>query len=374
MRPSPRFALACLLAAAPLTAQENLTVKATRTACVAGAARPGKAESQVACDIKLIRVSDAMLEILRFQSVESPASLIKVLHGQAAGLVQVGFDADAKGPPDPKRRVQYVSPADLQTLLDAFQASPATHVLSSPKIVVVAGEPADVSVGEIQTFNTGLTVVPVDGQTVFIPTQEKVEVGSKIRLTAAPAADGKTITVAVDARVTELGDPAGKATLTTMIDPVTAEGRRLTPVPFTQHMERPTVLTRGVNETLAIPVGCSAILYAGADKRPHTVDVTPKAPAKTKLFSRVFHESGKGKTETDHLLVILTPTVIGDSKTPAHDVKACAASAPVKLLDNSQLALLQKAYRDACAAGKTDDARRLAIECLAIDPTCFGTK
>lgn len=374
MRRSPRFALACLLAVAPLTAQENPTVKATRTACVAGAACPGKTESQVACDIKLIRVSDSMLENLRFQSVESPASMRKVLHGQAAGLVQVGFDADAKGPPDAKRRVQYVAPADLQTLLDAFQTSPATNVLASPKIVVVAGEPADVSVGEVQTFNTGLTVVPVEGQTVFTPTQEKVEVGSKIRLTAAPAADGKTITVAVDARVTELGDPAGKATLTTMIEPVNSEGKKMAAVPFTQHMERPTVQTRGVKDTLAIPDGCSAILYAGAVKRSHLVELTPKEPAKSKLFSRVFNESGKGKTETDHLLVILTPTVIGDAKSPACDVETCVASAPVKLLDNSQLALLQKAYRDACSAGKTDDARRLAIECLAIDPTCFGTK
>jgi hypothetical protein len=31
-------------------------------------------------------------------------------------------------------------------------------------------------------------------------------------------------------------------------------------------------------------------------------------------------------------------------------------------------------YTRACRDGHADDARRLAMECLVIDPTCFGRK
>lgn len=33
---------------------------------------------------------------------------------------------------------------------------------------------------------------------------------------------------------------------------------------------------------------------------------------------------------------------------------------------------LMAAYKAACAAGRTDDAARLALQLLAKDPTCFG--
>ena len=37
-----------------------------------------------------------------------------------------------------------------------------------------------------------------------------------------------------------------------------------------------------------------------------------------------------------------------------------------------ETATLLKAYRAACAAGKKDEASRLALQLLAKDPTCFG--
>ena len=41
---------------------------------------------------------------------------------------------------------------------------------------------------------------------------------------------------------------------------------------------------------------------------------------------------------------------------------------------DSKLGKLLADYAKACKSGKTEDARRLAMECLVIDPTCFGKK
>jgi type II secretory pathway component GspD/PulD (secretin) len=69
----------------------------------------------------------------------------------------------------------------------------------------------------------------------------------------------------------------------------------------------------------------------------------------------------KKQTVTNHLLVIATTQVINA------ECEECCKTDPIltKLLD---------AYGKACKSGKVDEARRLAIECLAIDPTCFGKR
>jgi hypothetical protein len=41
---------------------------------------------------------------------------------------------------------------------------------------------------------------------------------------------------------------------------------------------------------------------------------------------------------------------------------------------DGKLSRLLSDYGRACNDGKVEEARRLAIECLAIDPTCFGKK
>ena len=110
MRRSPRLALALLLAATPVMAQEKATDTAARSFKVSWAAPcPDAVETQVCCEVKFIRVSDAMLKHLRFQS--APSAPQPNQRESATGLIRVGACCDAEAP-DEKRRVQFASSPD----------------------------------------------------------------------------------------------------------------------------------------------------------------------------------------------------------------------------------------------------------------------
>ncbi len=370
MRRSPRWALALLFAVAPLTAQEKTTTPAALKAVPCpdifkAVPCPGFADAVpplVTCEIKLVRVSDAVMEQLkaRFQA-DQPAP-VEIKREFGSGLFRVGFTFDPAAA-DESRRVTFASASELKKLLEMAQRSAATKIIAAPRLVMRAGEPAKIGVGARRHFATSVMLKSADGQMSLTPKMEAVDVGTHVEMTATPAADGQAVTLAVNARLTELGEDV------TPLKPVglelkgtTADGKPAT-VPVTQFVEQPTVITRGVKDTLTIPAGQSAILYASLTPR---AEGGPAPPAKLPLLSRLFKNVGAVK-ETDHLLVILTPTV-------ENNVKPAAVTGEAKTPSDGQLGVLLKSYHDACAAGRKDDARRLAMECLVIDPTCFGKK
>ncbi len=350
MRRSPRLTLAVLLAASLLMAQEKPSCSAAR--CPAGTAVVGAAApEQVSCEVTLVRVSDEMLKLLRFQS--APAAPTVVRREFLSGVIRVNstFDHEA---PDEKRRVQFATPDELRKLMEKLQRDPATAVTMAPKVTVLSGQQATV-----QTLEQHACVS---------------DMGTDMLISATPSADARSVKVALDVRVKELGG-SGK--------PAAVESKSPGPdgnaaaVPLSQFVQLPKVVTRAVKDTLTIADGQSAVLYAGQSEHEVRREYGPPVLSKIPYVNRLFKHVAYGK-ETDHLLVVLTPRVIkeeacGDGKCCADKSKA-PASAPVKLLGDNQLNLLVKAYHDACADGRPDDARRLAIECLALDPTCFGKK
>ena len=58
------------------------------------------------------------------------------------------------------------------------------------------------------------------------------------------------------------------------------------------------------------------------------------------------------------------------SATPAYEPPPVAGYVPPST--DAKLDRLMAKYRDACAAGDTTAALKLAKKCMAIDPTCFG--
>jgi len=376
MRRSLQLALATLLTALPLTAQDKPstavtlgpTFKAVPCPEVFKAVPcpecPDALGPQVSCEIKLIRVSDAVMEQFRLQSAPDAAKPVRVRKVFGDGLLRVGVDFDMSAA-DEKRRVVFATPAEMKKLLEKMQASSATKVLQAPKVTLLAGKTASVQSLDRRNFVTEVTMKTVDGQPTFTPKMEAVELGFNVSLTATPAADESTVKLSLDARVTELADGAAPKTPVTMeLKGVTADGKPTT-VPFTQFVDQPKVVTRAVKDSLTVPTGHSAILYAGPATREQRTESGPPMLSKIPYVSRLFKNVAYGK-ETDHLLVVVTPTVLSEIKQ--------ASATEAKLLGDGQLPRLLKAYHDACAAGKKDDARRLAIECLVVDPTCFGKK
>lgn len=392
MRFTPRWVLASLVAVSPIFAQEKQTIRSAPetppapflSATQSSQPLPLSASlqhlhlnvdentPQIVYETRLIQISDRLLEQLSFQSSNASPEFKNKTAVSAEGIVRVGFEAE---PHDPaateKRRVMFADEKQLKAFLEMCQGDRRTNIMTAPKVTVFEKEPAVIEVLDQRKFVTEMTAKIVDGQTVLLPKSEAVDLGVKLKLRGEISKDGKQIQTAVELKKTDLAQAVTPLQPVTIIQARTGQdGKPAEPMPFTTFIEEPKVITRAVNDQLAIQPGQSAIIYAGAATMETRVENTPAMLSRIPYLNRLFKNVSYGM-ESNHLILVLTPRVISPEK-PC--VNQCKAEAVVKAMPHHQLPLLLKAYHAACAEGDMDDARRLAIECLAIDPTCFGKK
>ena len=427
MRRSPRLALALILAAGPLSAQEKnkelgaadtrpmpqvlrldpvppvSTVPASQLVphpaplppvanWVSPAPKPlpsaplsrqlaimsgfdmKQTEKQIACEVLIVRLSDEAMKQMRFPDANAPEKAEMIRGVSSTGIQQVGFQSETKpNGVDAKRRVQFVNARTKQKMLEAFQQDMKTSVMQAPKVTMFPSEPAVVEITDSRHFLTDVKVRAVNGSLIFTPNNEVVNLGTKLGLSAVPSADGKFVRLKANLSVTELSsEQVPLLPLTTKITPKFENGAVGEPTDFTQFLQSPNIITRTLDESFVIPTDHSVVAYVGsASREVEKMDFGPPVLSKVPYLNRLFKNAARG-TETDHLIVIMTPQVI---KPEAICPIGCATTeAPAKRTGNEQLQLLLKAYHSACVEGLMDDARRLAIECLVIDPTCFGKK
>jgi type II secretory pathway component GspD/PulD (secretin) len=255
----------------------------------------------------------------------------------------------------------------VQKLIRAARETGGIDVMAAPKISTLNGQPGRLRVGQVERFVTGVTVNTLNGNVVFTPKEEAHDLGLDLTIHPEVSADGKFVNVAVSGGLKELGvRPVRLIPISTQIKPVAADGKPAEAVPFTQFIQEPKVVTRTVTGTVTVPDGGTALLYGGKT----TVQETTKEPlpfaADVPVLQAMFARD-KTETSTNHLLVVVTTHVVRPDDGCCEPCGACAKC-------DGKLAKLLGEYGRACQAGKADDARRLAIECLAIDPTCFGKK
>jgi hypothetical protein len=117
---------------------------------------------------------------------------------------------------------------------------------------------------------------------------------------------------------------------------------------------------------MVMPAGRTMLFYGGSFERSAELPVLGgKTPYVNKLF----------KAETAHVLFLVTPHLV----TPMDSVVGEEAEAPparpergVEEQAEAELAKLLERYHRACAEGRVAAARKLAEQCLNLDPTCFS--
>src|SRR5262245_3228147 len=283
---------------------------------------------------------------------------------QKAGLHKAFAHCDGDCPGGATRGV-CVKREALHKLLRAAKEAGGVGVLAAPTITMLCGQPGQLRVGQTEHFVTGLTVEAVDGKVVYTPKNESHDLGLDLTLDPTVSPEGK-VTVAVCGSLKELGvRPVPMTPVTTPIRPVSTDGNPGESVPFTQFIQEPKVLTRKVGGTVVVSDGGTAILYGGKTTIQETTrQALPFATDVPVLQALFTHE--KTEETTNHLLVVVTTHVVKPEGC-CSDCDACPKC-------GTKLAKLLGAYDRACKDGKVEDARRLAIECLAIDPMCFGKK
>jgi hypothetical protein len=283
-----------------------------------------------------------------------------------AGLEKLGLARDF-GPAgttagEVRARVKFL-PADELPALDRVRGECVD--LTAPTVTVLNGQEACAKFGQVQHFLTGVTVQTVNGQLVFTPKNEPHDLGVTAKVRATLSADGKFIKLAVATQAHDLTvRPVGLVPLTTQIKPVYENGSQGEPVPFTQFLQDPRILTRSVDETVTLPDGGTAVFYGGPATIEDTVRECPPMFSDVPFLHELFARDKKVSSK-NHLLVFATSKVVR----PA-DCDECVQCAG----GGGKLVKLLAEYGRACREANTDEARRLAMECLVIDPTCFSKK
>jgi type II secretory pathway component GspD/PulD (secretin) len=257
---------------------------------------------------------------------------------------------------------KFISSESATKLFRACKEQDETmQCLSSPMITCLNGQAGRVRVGEVEHFVTGVTITYVDGQLFYTPKNVAHDLGLDVTIEPTVSADAGSIRLSVTGSMKEHGVlPVPTTPVATVI------GQKSEPSPIAQVIQEPKIITRSFDGRLVIPDGGSALIYGGKAtiERTVTKDASPilsDMPYVNELFRNVGRQS-----ETNHLLILVTSHIISPEIAAVECIE-CAKAAP-------RLAKLLAQYGSACKQGNVEDARRLAIECLAIDPMCFAKK
>jgi type II secretory pathway component GspD/PulD (secretin) len=308
-------------------------------------------------------------------------------------------------------RGTFLNDKQVAQFLEAAQGDRRANIMQAPKMTVLNGQMAHVDCTDKQKFVTGVEVVQRDGQPVCAPKTEEVVTG--FRMSACPKISADRRSVLLDLDINQTDAPSSP----TALFPVTVQlkGSDGKAVQFTQFLQQPKLNTLRIEKKLTIPDG-GTVLLGGLKKEVQVcTEFGPPVLCRVPYVNRLFKNVGIAH-ETQTVYVLVTPRVIvneedkprqtGVTRTEAPccpascfgpidprvlqqigvtrmDAPCCTKSTkaaaeeceaagvpshgPAKVI-----AELLKAYDEACAAGRTQEATRLAQAALILDPTCFA--
>jgi len=301
-------------------------------------------------------------------------------------------------------------------LMEAAQADQRTQVVQAPKITMFDGQAATVQVTEQRCFATALTVKWDGEKMVFVPQNEMIPLGLQMCLEPHLSADHRFVDLGLTVtsssmesqkvplfRVVAYGKPNSKkdglagclyvrSSKKEKAAPVEEieESKGVSGVEFTQFIQTPKIAKNSLEHKLVLPAGKTAVLYGWKQTTELTdaVPVLSKLPFIGKQYQRL-------RQEPETVLVLVTPRVhspegsepeslptprfvepealpmpraVGEKNVVNQVGYTGAGQAPRGVNE-----LLAK-YHAACAAGKLESARKIAVKALKLDPTCFDKK
>ncbi len=259
-----------------------------------------------------------------------------------------------------------LTPAVATKLIAACKEDLEANSLASPNITCLNGQPGRVQVGEIEHFVTGISIGYVNGQATYTPKNVAYNLGLDMTLEPTVSADGKSIVLGVNGCLREHGVlPVPSTSVTTLFSQPPVGKSPGDPSPLSQAIQAPQIVTRTIHGRATMPTGCTVLVYGGKATIETTVEQRLPMLSDVPHLAELFHKTEK-QSKTNHLLVFVTSRIVSPDLIEVEYVE--------KAKSNPKLAKLLGEYGNACRNGKIEDARRLAIECLAIDPMCFAKK
>lgn len=219
---------------------------------------------------------------------------------------------------------------DIQVFMfmEAAAGDRRVSTMQAPKVTLFNGQTASIFVGDVSFFTTGLDVINVGGQFVYIPRNTPIPIGSQ------PASPGVTtqnpgISIAVQAIVssdrrfvrmnlTPTLSSLTSATVplfpvTAFITPVFEGGSQGVPIPFTQFFQQPQITEINVQTTVSCPDGGTVVLGGLKTLSEGRNEFGPPVLSQIPYINRLFRNQGIGR-ETRHIMIMVTPRIIIQSE------------------------------------------------------------
>jgi type II secretory pathway component GspD/PulD (secretin) len=210
---------------------------------------------------------------------------------------------------DTPLRLAILDAAERSRLLEAVQKDRRANVVQTPKVTMLNGQSATNEAIEQKTFVTGVDIrTTSNGNPVFQPVVEEVPVG--MRMTARPviSTDRRTVNLSLSVNLSKLDDPECDFSAIALQPMPSGEQGEPSPT-FTQLLQHPRISRFGLDSTLTIPDGATALISGW--KREHGVRTEYGLPMLSDIpyLGRLFKNVGYTR-EKECVLMMVTPRII----------------------------------------------------------------
>jgi type II secretory pathway component GspD/PulD (secretin) len=225
--------------------------------------------------------------------------------------------------------------SDIQVFLfmEAAQGDRRTNVMQAPKLTLFNGQSSTITVGTQQFFVTNISAFQVNGQVVWVPSNQAFPLNLSLAIQAVISADRRFVRLNLNPSLTNLTTPVTALfPITTFITPVFDNGAQGQPVPFTAYVQQPNFAHVEVNTAVSIPDGGTVLLGGLKTLREGRNEFGPPILSKLPYVNRLFKNVGYGR-EAESLLIMVTPRIIINEEeeyklTDIGQISATAGGAP----------------------------------------------
>jgi type II secretory pathway component GspD/PulD (secretin) len=342
------------------------------------------------------QIADLLAALRRLQDQEVSVEVRIVSVAESFFCERIGVDFDRVGPEGPKvttgkplldeRSLKaegiVLDDSQLFHLMEVVQSEVRTNIMQTPKLTVFNHQRTALRIGDDKSLVTDVEVRHRERDAILVPKTETFFSGLELSLQPAIAADRRSVRVDLQALLQEV-ETSVFPLVVPIVPPGETEGKA---VGFTQYLQKPHVQALAVEKSFAVPDGHTMVVDAGKRTRIARNEYGPPILSDLPLLGRLFRTVGYGK-ETEHVLLLVTPRIIVPREEeerqksagctippavlPCSAEESVVAPCPARKACGKKVAALLEKYREACAAGSLDEARKLAGKALAIDPACF---
>ena len=212
--------------------------------------------------------------------------------------------------PTKRGKVAYLKGSDLSSLVMTLYSNQRSEIERVPTLSVLSGQTAALSTMEDLFFLTGVEMVVVGEQSLFVPQNRPYKVG--FEMSATPRVSSDRCTIGVDLKAVRIRVDENIALLPVEIPlphmSEKEEGGKIEmgpPVPFKMFFQQPRFSRQDIEQKLVIPTGETALIVAGDETRSVEkvkLSIASMIPNGDELFGERYFER-----ERRTVLLLVTP-------------------------------------------------------------------